>query len=147
MVFGMVAMIIGIAAVTRSSAQREHPFSASAALFTVGILIFTIIIAVSLTIQISKYNLRREFAKRPDANMEILWILSAAGIQTKSTNLKAELNWPVFQKIISAPAGFIFMPNSQIFHFIPIRAFSSAEDIENLKTLAREHAAVFKELK
>ncbi len=39
------------------------------------------------------------------------------------------------------------MPNAQVFHILPTRAFSSPADIENLKILARQHATDFKELK
>ena len=49
--------------------------------------------------------------------------------------------------MLSTPAGFLLLPNAQIFHFIPRRAFASEADIEALKTLASTHAREFKELK
>lgn len=113
----------------------------------VGLIGLGVLIGIPVARWTSKYIIRREFAKRPDANMEIVWTISDQGIQTSTTVSKGEIQWGAFQKVIFTPAGFLFMPSAKIFHILPTRAFSSQADIENLKTLARAHVAVFKELK
>ncbi len=112
-----------------------------------AILLVAILVAVPLGKRINAFFVRRQFAKRPDANVEIEWIFTEQGISTSSSAHKSEIQWSVFQRVISTSAGFLFMPNRQIFHFIPARAFETPADIENLKILTRRHASDFKELK
>lgn len=124
-----------------------HGYNLAAAL--VGLLVpLCVIIAVSFLIRwIVSFIIRRQFAKRPDANQDVVWEFSESGIAVSSRNSKSEIKWQHFYKVLATPAGFLFMPIAQIFHFIPNRAFESAADIENLKILARQCAREFKELK
>jgi hypothetical protein len=110
-------------------------------------LAMTAVLAVALLAKALTQNLllRRQFSKRPDANVEVEWVVSDHGIVASTPHSKSEIQWSAFQRVIFAPAGFVFMPNRQIFHFLPIRAFESPEDIGNLKSLARQHATEFKE--
>lgn len=112
-------------------------------------LAFSITLPVAIIVReaIQSWLLRRQFSKRPDANAEVEWTLSDQGIVSSTPLSKGEIQWSAFQRVISTPSGFLFMPNRQIFHFIPTRAFETPTDIENLKTLARQHATEFKELK
>jgi hypothetical protein len=107
-------------------------------------IILPITIGVRKTIQTRL--LRRQFNKRPDANAGVEWIISDQGIVFSTPLSKGEIQWSAFQKIVATPKGFLFMPNRQIFHFIPVRAFETPADVENLNTLARQHAKEFKEL-
>lgn len=116
-------------------------------LVALGVVVGAILIAVPVGKFIGATIIRRQFAKRPDANEEIAWEFSEAGIATSSSNAKSEIKWPAFYRVLATPAGFLFMPNHQIFHFIPNRAFASSADIETVKSLARQHATVFKEMK
>lgn len=124
-----------------------HGYNLAAAL--VSLLVpLCVVIAVSFLIRwIVSFMIRRQFAKRPDANLEIVWTFSETGIATSSSLSESEIKWPTFYKVLATPKGFLFMPNQQTFHFIPTRAFESPADIENLKTLARQCAREFKELK
>ena len=90
---------------------------------------------------------RRQFTRHPETNMEMVYSITDVAIRFESEVSTIETRWRAFKKIVSAPEGFVFMPTSQSFHFLPIRAFSSPADIENLKTLARQHAADFKEVR
>ncbi|HEX7261398.1 MAG TPA: YcxB family protein [Luteolibacter sp.] len=112
-------------------------------------LSFAIILPIALLVKsvIQKQLIRRQFSKRPDANAEVAWTVTDQGISASSPHSKSEIQWSAFQRVIATPAGFLFMPNRQIFHFIPTRAFETPADIENLKTLARQHAKEFKEMK
>lgn len=93
------------------------------------------------------WKIRRDFAKRPDANMEIVWEISDDGIRTSSPIANSEIKWPIFQKVIAAPVGILFMPNAQIFHFLPLRAFATPADFEEVKALAQKHSREYREKK
>ena len=152
---GRLILIIGVAVAVFSFSllsgnhpkHTSHGNHLSANLVIFGILLGAILIAVPLGKFTGAMIIRRQFAKRPDANQEIACEFSESGIATSSSNAKSEIKWPAFYKVLATPAGFLFMPNAQIFHFIPKRAFASPADIETLKTLARQHATEFKELK
>lgn len=130
-----------------SSVFFRGKYDWSAVLCTAAILLLAIVVALPLGKFIAKQITLRQFAKRPDANAEVEWIFTEHGISTFSSVHKSEIQWSTFQRIISSSAGFLFMPNLQIFHFIPARAFETPVDIENLKILARRYASDFKELK
>ena len=102
---------------------------------------------ILLYIARTNIRIRRQFAKRPEVNREFVWTISDQGINTCTAVSKSEFQWSLYQKIISIPAGFVFMLSEQHYNFLPTRAFSSPADIENLKTLARQHATDFKEVK
>lgn len=104
-------------------------------------------IALFLTRKIETSFARSKFSNRPDANCEVEWKFSEFEIHSSTDHSKSELKWIAFYKVISTPEGFIFMPNAEIFHFIPKRAFQSDEDINSLIALARRHASDFRELK
>lgn len=110
-------------------------------------LSITLPIAIVVRKTIQTWLLRRQFSKRPDANAQVEWIISDQGIVASTPLSKGEIQWSAFQKIVATPKGLLFMPNRQIFHFIPARAFETPADMENLKSLARQHATDFKELK
>ena len=132
------------------SSRSSPPSAYEAALVIVVIVAIAIVaswIALKIGRKIRHSILRRQFAKRPDANHEVEWKISNEKIHISTPDAKTEVLWPAFQRVISTPAGFLFMPNKQIFHFIPIRAFDSPSDIEKLKEMARKHARTFKELK
>lgn len=90
---------------------------------------------------------RRVFATHPEIDMRMVYSISESSIRFESEVSTTETTWKAFQKVIYAPEGFLFMPISNSFHVLPIRAFSSPSDIENLKTLARQHSTDFKEVK
>lgn len=117
-------------------------------LATLAILIVAIITAVILVKVLISPSLRqREFNKRPDANQEIAWSIDNENITIISPDTRSEVRWTHFYKVVSTPVGFLFMPNAQIFQFIPNRAFLIPADIEKLKTLARDHAKDYKEIR
>lgn len=118
-----------------------------ASLISLLIPLCVFIAALFLLKGIVLFMIRRQFAKRPDANQDVVWEFSKSGIVVSSRNSKSEIKWPHFDKVLATPAGFLFMPIAQVLHFIPHRAFESAADIENLKTLARQCAREFKQLK
>lgn len=128
------------------SAPLDSKHGVLAAFIIGGLILLGILIGVPLAKMISRFLIRRQFAKRPDAGTEVVWEMSEDGIATHSAHSKAEIQWSAFQRVISTPAGFLFMPNTQIFHFLPNRAFANYAEIARLKDLARRMAKDFKEL-
>lgn len=96
---------------------------------------------------ISEWTLRRQFPKRPDAGAEVGWDISEDGILATSPNTRTELKWTAFQRVIATPKGIIFMPNRQIFHFLPARSFAPPEEMETVATMASRLVPDFKRLK
>jgi len=94
----------------------------------------------------NKSIVRRYFASLRDTE-EIQWTTSESGIEVITTNSRWELKWPGIPCVVSTPEGFLYQTDSKNYYFVPTRAFSSPADIENLKTLVRQHATDFKELK
>jgi cytochrome c oxidase assembly factor CtaG len=120
--------------------------SAIAAAVVVALLLLGCLIGIPVSKSITRYLTRREFAKRPDANIAISWTFAEDLIHTLSSSGKAEIQWSAFQSVLHTPAGFLFIPNRQMFHLIPTRAFANPAEIENLKSLARRQAAEYKEI-
>lgn len=139
----LVAFSIGI----HSSGAHQGKHGILAASIIGGVILVGIIIGVPLAKMISRWLIRRQFAKRPDSGLEIVWEISENGISAHSTHSKSEIQWSAFQRVVSTPAGFLFMPNAQIFHILPNRAFADDGEIAKLKNLARRLAKDFKELK
>lgn len=117
-----------------------------AGLFVFGILLFAVLGSIFVTTTfISPFLRKREFAKRPDANIEIRWEITAEKIVITTDLSRSEMEWSIFYKVISVKAGFLFLPNAQIFQFIPNRAFAVENDIQRLRQLAALHAKDYKE--
>jgi hypothetical protein len=93
-----------------------------------------------------RWAARRQFAKRPDKNTDIQWTVSPERISTLTTLGSSEFQWAALTKIIRTPDGFLFYPNEQIFHFLPVRGFRADADYQRLAELASEHASKFVEL-
>ncbi len=113
-----------------------------------GLFVLTLVLSIAavwLTRKILARNERRQFEKVPAAQQEIEWHFTSETITVISLLSSSVSQWHAFQKVISTPDGFLFMPDSKIFYFVPLRAFVSPRDIESLKALARLQAREFTE--
>lgn len=90
---------------------------------------------------------RRGFGMHPEIGKEMVFSVTDDSIRLVSDISTTDTQWKAFKKVVAAPEAFIFMLSSRHFHILPTRAFSSPTDIENLKTLCRQHANDFKEVK
>jgi hypothetical protein len=140
----MTGIVIALA--IRMLGGPPRHFSLEGVAAAIGLLIFAILVAVPSAKMINYLIIRNQFRKRPDLTSEVEWKFSEQNIIITSPTSTSECQWTAFQKIISTPEGIIFMPNAQIFSFVPIRAFDSAQDFEAVTALARRHASDFKEL-
>lgn len=87
--------------------------------------------------------LRRQFARRPDRDAEIEWRISADRIHARGAHGTSDFTWPALAKVVETPAGFLFYPTEQIFHWLPRSGFSHAADFDRLSQLAQRQAAAF----
>jgi hypothetical protein len=90
--------------------------------------------------RLNAWRAGRGFEKRPDANTEIEWEFSSDKITTVTALGKGDLSWKYFPKVIETNDGFLFYPLKNLFHWIPVTAFASADCIEQLRNLIRENA-------
>lgn len=145
-VAGVIIAIVGFTAAPAGN-HEKHDFSAVAASIVIGLLLLGVLIGVPIAKLTTRFLVRREFAKHPYPNGEMDWIFAEGCIHICTPISKSEVQWAAFNKVVASPVGFFFIIDAERFHFIPIRAFSSPADIENLKILASQHAADFKECK
>lgn len=137
-----LAMCVLAAILMWSTHRNGWVFVAS--LFAIAFLIY---LGLLLRRFISEWTLRRQFPKRPDAGAEVGWDISEDGILATSPHSRTELKWTIFQRVVATPKGIVFMPNRQIFHFLPARAFASPGEMETVATMASRLVADFKRLK
>jgi len=90
---------------------------------------------------------RRQFAKRPDNNCDVQWTVTPERICTLTTLGSSEFQWAAITKVIRTPDGFLFYPNNQIFHFLPLRGFRDDADFQRLAELASQHVPKHFELR
>ena len=110
-----------------------------------GVLITVFPISMLVIRQINKSAIRRYHAAVVGANHEITWTFSEQGIHGLTTDSESHCKWAAYPSVISTPDGFIFKSSSQLFYFIPNRAFATPADIADLRTLARQCATHFEE--
>lgn len=75
-----------------------------------------------------RWRIRREFAKRPDSNIDVQWNVTPEGISTATSLGSSEFQWIALAKVVQTPDGFLFYQNEQIFHFLPRRGFRGKAD-------------------
>ena len=91
-------------------------------------------------------RVHRQFAKRPDRDAEIEWRILAEIIHIRTPHTRSDVAWPAFAKVVQTPAGFLFYPNSQMFHWLPRSGFASDAEFGRLTSLAEQHATTFRRL-
>lgn len=139
----MIGIFIALAIRVLGGPSRH--FSLEGVAVSIGLLMFATLIAVPSAKKINYWIIRNQFRKRHNLTEELEWKFSEQNIVVTSPTAASECQWAAFQKVVSTAEGIIFMPNLQIFHFIPIRAFDSAQDFEAVRELARRHAVSFQE--
>lgn len=137
-----IAVVVGFLAL----AWLRHGSADPLWIFFLGCAI-SIPLLVPLRKLVGEWTLRRQFPKRPDAGAEVGWDISEDGIITSTPYSRAELKWTAFQRVIATPAGIVFMPNRQIFHFLPARAFAPPADMATVAEMASRLVPDFKRLK
>jgi hypothetical protein len=84
-----------------------------------------------------RWMIRRQFAKRPDKNIELEWHVTSDQIQTRNCLGHSEFSWQAITKLVQAPTGIMLYPNDQIFHWLPRHGFASDADFKEFIDLAK----------
>jgi hypothetical protein len=77
------------------------------------------------------------YAQKPDRDMEVKFEISEERVRMGSELASAENSWELFQRIIRGHDGFLIYQSGNLFHWLPLHAFQSADDIERFADLAR----------
>jgi|SRR4030095_4170167 YcxB-like protein len=85
--------------------------------------------------RINRWYWGRLFDKRSDANCKLEWILSKEEIKFETEFVKSNIRWPVFQKVVETPDGFLLYLPSNIFHWLPFSAFESDECCKKVREM------------
>lgn len=109
-----------------------------------GLLMPFLCLSCVFTIRLLQpWLIRRQFAKRPDRDIEIEWRISPDAIYARSAHGTSNFTWLALAKVVQTPAGFLFYPTEQIFHWLPRHGFASDTDFDRLSKLAEQHATTF----
>lgn len=95
---------------------------------------------------VQPWFIRRQFAKRPGRDTDIEWQVASDKIRNRYEHGAAEFAWSALTKVVQTPAGFLFYPTAQIFHWLPRHALGSDADFQRLSEFARSHAPKFQEV-
>jgi hypothetical protein len=77
------------------------------------------------------------YAKKPDRDMEVVWEISEDKIRSKTELASSENAWAFFPKVVRVREGFLLFPSGAVFHWLPMRAFREAGDVERFAVLAK----------
>lgn len=92
------------------------------------------------------WYLRRQFAKRPDRNTTMEWLIDADKIRAGSGLGHSELTWKLIIKVVQTPAGFLFYYQPQYFSWLPREGFTGEADVGRLSEMAKANAAKFRQV-
>ncbi len=93
-----------------------------------------------------RWQVRRQFRKRPDNDLMITWIITSEQLATESSQGKSEITWTTFCKVLKTPGGLLLYPTEEIFHWLPIHGFQSGADFNTVADFARMNVENYKEL-
>jgi len=79
----------------------------------------------------------KDFAKRPDKDMDLEWQISPDRLAAKTAVSSAETAWSMISRVLRTREGFLFYPNDKMFHWFPAHAFRDATEMERLAQIAQ----------
>jgi len=93
--------------------------------------------------RMNAWNATRGFSKRPDANAQIEWEFSQANLKLRTELGEATTEWKSILRVVESRDGFLFYSLKNLFQWLPFSAFESAECIEWIRELIKEHNIPF----
>ncbi len=94
-----------------------------------------------------RWMTRRQFAKRPDKDTEIEWLVGPEKLAAKSGLGHGEYFWHAFTKAVRTPAGLMLYLTDQIYHWLPRHAFQSDADYKRVVELAKSRVQRFHDVR
>ena len=86
----------------------------------------------------------RQFAKRPDKDIEVEWQLSPDKVVMRSCRGYSEIDWQSFIKVVRAPSGLMLYSLENMFNYLPRRGFASDSEFEQATALAKSKVPKFR---
>ena len=90
-----------------------------------------------------RWAVRRQFAKRPDKDLELEWQITSDRLAVKSTAHTGDLTWQLIGKVVRTPVGFLLYPTDQMFHWLPRHGFGGDSEFERLAEIAKSKVQRF----
>jgi hypothetical protein len=91
-----------------------------------------------------RWLVKRQFAKRPDRNVDVEWEIAPDKVLVRSPLGHAEYKWEAFAKVVRTPSGIMFYPLEQIFHYLPRRGFANEAELEQVAALVASRVHKFR---
>ena len=89
----------------------------------------------------------RNFAKRPDSNLDLEWRIAPDRIATKSAGSNSEFEWHFISRVVHAPKGFLFYPNPTLFYWLPVHGFQKPDDVALLDELVKAKVKDYRDVR
>lgn len=89
--------------------------------------------------------LRKQFAKRPDRNIEVRFEASDDGMKCSTEHSNSSFRWNLVSKVRRYKDGFLIFPVPKIFHWIPNHAFASPDEVEAMSEIFKRNVKDYKE--
>jgi len=84
-----------------------------------------------------RWNIRRQFLKRPDRDVDVEWHVAGDLISIKCSLGQSEVKWAAFQKVVRTPQGIMLYQLERSFHCLPRTGFASDAEFERCFALAK----------
>lgn len=93
---------------------------------------------------LTRRYLRRHYAKRSDRDMVVDWVITSEVLASKTEASSGEFRWRMLTKVLQTNEGFFLYTSDQAFHWLPIHAFQSADEVKRFSELARAKVSDFR---
>jgi hypothetical protein len=90
-----------------------------------------------------RWTVRRQFAKRPDKDLELEWQVTSDRLAVRSTAHSADITWQLIGKVVQTPPGILVYPTDQIFHWLPRHGFGGDSEFERMAEIAKSRVQRF----
>ncbi|YCM44807.1 YcxB family protein [Verrucomicrobiaceae bacterium 227] len=94
---------------------------------------------------VARHFVRKNFAKRPDQNVEVKFTADHEEISFSTANSNSSCQWALFSKVLKLQDGVLLYSNDQIYHWIPAHAFASRDDFKAFTGILRKNVINFRE--
>ncbi len=96
---------------------------------------------------LTKFFIRRHFAKRPDRDIELSYEGSDEGLTWITPHSRSTVGWLLIAKARKHKNGILLFANDAIFHWLPNHSLEREADLQVLSELIRRHVTDYKEVK
>lgn len=84
-----------------------------------------------------RWTIRRQFAKRPDRDLEFVWRIAPDRIAVSSRLAQGEYAWEALTKVTRTPDGLMLYATDHIFHWLPRHGFACDDEFDRAVAIAK----------